>query len=196
MGVISDVAPNASGEVTVELSKGFSAPAGYINAMIIEAYNAGAESFTPSNLTAVGVSSSSVQLDWEDKSFDETAFEVYRSESSGGPFTLLGTSPADTPSFIDATANTGTIYYYQVRAIRPGGATDYSNVANGSPISFSVYININGDPAYDAPIPWNNLSSYPSDGHTYVGFKDENSNETGIRIYIEKTMDGFNGLGY
>ena len=195
MGVISDVAPNASGEVTVELSKGFGAPAGYINALIIEAYNAVAESFTPSNLTAVGVSSSSVQLDWEDKSFDETAFEVYRSESSGGPFTLLGTSPADTPSFIDATANTGTIYYYQVRAIRPGGATDYSNVANGSPISFSVYININGDPAYDAPIPWNNLSSYPSDGHTYVGFKDENSNETGIRIYIEKTMDGFNDWG-
>ena len=195
MGVISDVAPNASGEVTIELSKGFGAPAGYINAMIIEAYPAGSESFTPSNLTAVGISSSSVKLSWEDKSFDESEFEIYRSETSGGPYTLLGSSPTDTPTYTDATVSTGTIYYYQVRAIRPGGATGYSNEANGSPISFSVYININGDPAYDAPVPWNNLSSYPSDGHTYVGFKDENSNETGIRIYVEKTMDGFNDWG-
>lgn len=195
MGVISDVAPNAAGEVTVNLSKGYGAPAGYINAMIIEAYPASEQSFIPSNLTAVGASATDVQLNWEDKSFDETSFEVYRSETSGGPYTLLGSVPADSPAYTDATTSAGTIYYYQVRAIRPEGPTNFSNEANGSPILFSVYININGDPAYDAPIPWNNLSSFPSDGQTYVGFRDENSNETGIRLLFEKTMDGFNDWG-
>jgi hypothetical protein len=79
--------------------------------------------------------------------------------------------------------------------MRPQGATDFSNIANGAAILFSVLININGDIAYNAPAPWNNLGLYPSNDQLFTGFRDLNGNETGIRIFVEQTMSGFNDWG-
>src|SRR5690606_24276439 len=45
--------------------------------------------FAPTNLVANGVSTTQINLTWEDKSEDETNFEIHRSLSAEGPFTLL-----------------------------------------------------------------------------------------------------------
>ena len=196
MGVISDIAPDDNGHVYVELLKGANASAGYINAMIVEAYAADVSAFVPSNLEAVGVSQSSVQLSWEDRTPDESGFEVYRSDNGEtGIYSLLTTTGNNVTSFSDNTVAQGTIHHYKVRAVRPTGTTDFSNIANGAAILFSVMINVNGDPAYDAAIPWNNLGTFPSNGQLFTGFKDLNGNETGIKIFVEQTMSGFNDWG-
>src|SRR5690606_35082800 len=48
---------------------------------------------------------------------NETAFEVYRSQSKGGPYQLVGVSPSDSLSFIDNNLVANTKYYYIIRAI-------------------------------------------------------------------------------
>ncbi len=195
-GVISDIAADNNGYVYIELLKGPAAAAGYINSLVIEAVPADDDAFIPTNLTAVGSSQSAVQLSWDDRTPDESAFEIYRSDSDeNGVFNIIGTVGADITTYVDNTVVPGMIHYYKVRSLRPSGATDFSNVANGSAILFSVLININGDPAYNQSAPWNNLASYPSDGQLYTGFRDLNGNETGIRVFVEKTMSGFNDWG-
>lgn len=195
-GKIREVAPDQNGYVIIDVLKGQNAPAGYINAMIIEAVEADASAFIPSNLEAFGVSQSSVQLTWEDKTPDESGFEIYRSDNGeNGAFSLIHTTGSNVTTYTDNSIIPGTIHYYKVNALRPEGPTEFSNTANGSAILFSVLVNINGDPAYNEGIPWNNLASFPSDGQLYTGFKDLNGNETGIRMFVEKTMSGFNDWG-
>lgn len=81
----------------------------------------------PTNLTASAQSASSILLNWEDKSVNESSFEIIRSKSAEettdgtGTFQTIDatfTVPANVQQFLDNTAAAGTQYYYKVRAKR------------------------------------------------------------------------------
>ncbi len=79
----------------------------------------------PSILRAYSASSSRVNLRWDDVSEDETAFEIYRQNGSGG-MTLLDTVAESAQSFSDTTAtgnDTTTSYHYDVRACNASGCS-------------------------------------------------------------------------
>jgi hypothetical protein len=79
----------------------------------------------PSTLRAQSVSSSRVNLHWDDVSEDETAFEIYRQDGSGS-MTLLDTVAESAQSFSDTTAtgnDTTTSYHYDVRACNASGCS-------------------------------------------------------------------------
>ena len=82
----------------------------------------------PGNLVASVVSSSRVDLTWEDHSTTEDGFEIER--CAGNPcasFAKIGQTNANVVTFSDSTVGESTSYSYRVRAFNAGGASDYSN---------------------------------------------------------------------
>jgi large repetitive protein len=72
------------------------------------------------NLTAASVNQSSIQLDWSDNpnaAFNETGFEIYRSTTSGGPYTLVHITGPNVLQYLDAGLASGTTFFYIVRAV-------------------------------------------------------------------------------
>jgi hypothetical protein len=83
---------------------------------------------TPTGLTATP-GNSQVALSWTASS-DATSYNVYRSTSSGGPYTKLNSSPITTTTYTDAGVTSGTTYYYEVSAVN-----DYGESAMSGPVS-------------------------------------------------------------
>jgi hypothetical protein len=76
----------------------------------------------------VEVENGEIEVEWDDNSSDELAFELERSENSG-PFTLLATLPANTTEYVDPDVTAGRSYAYRVRATNAVGPSLYSNTA-------------------------------------------------------------------
>lgn len=86
----------------------------------------------PSGLNAIAAAGQN-NLTWTDNSSDETLFNVYRSTSNGftpGPTNLIGTSPANDPTFTDSNVSDLTQYYYKVLAVNAFGLSAESNQAS------------------------------------------------------------------
>lgn len=87
-----------------------------------------------SGLTVTPVSQSSLTLNWTDKpnpAYNETAFEVYRSATAGGPYTLIAKANADVVTYTDNGLTPNTTYYYIIRPVNNNGAAPVSAEANG-----------------------------------------------------------------
>jgi len=78
---------------------------------------------TPSNLTATAVSAKKIVLNWTDNSDDETGFEIYRSLSANGTFTIVGGVNANTTSYSDSSLDASTTYYYKIKSININGGS-------------------------------------------------------------------------
>jgi fibronectin type 3 domain-containing protein len=71
----------------------------------------------PKNFTATG-GTSGITLQWSaNTEADIAGYNVYRSASASGPFTKLNTTPITLLTYLDTTAPTGTISYYQLTAV-------------------------------------------------------------------------------
>ncbi len=87
----------------------------------------------PTGLTGTAVSSSQIDLDWDDNSENDLdSYRLYRSTTSGGPYDLV---IADL--VVSACSDTGlaesTTYYYVVTAVdTSGNESDNSNEANAT----------------------------------------------------------------
>ena len=70
----------------------------------------------PSRLTATAVSSSGIDLSWQDNSINETGFRVQRQRDGSSDWVPVGTAPANATNFSDAGLLSGTRYRYRVQA--------------------------------------------------------------------------------
>lgn len=139
-----------SDNAIVSTAKVFEAPAGTYRLRVTELYGCSSEfsaNYTVVNangvsglpdaaggLLALGASKTTMQVDWSDNptpANNETGFEVYRSTTAGGPYTLIGKTAADQVSFLDQGLNPNTSYYYIVRAVNANGASSNSAEATG-----------------------------------------------------------------
>ena len=84
----------------------------------------------PTGLNATALSSTQIELTWNDNANNETGFSVER--DGGGGFTAIASRPANATSFIDTTVAPGTFYNYRVRAVNTGVFSGYSNQANAT----------------------------------------------------------------
>jgi hypothetical protein len=85
----------------------------------------------PSDLVAVEMSSSRIDLRWKDNATNETAYTVERSPDGSTGWTVITDAlDADTTSYSDTGLSTNTQYYYRVKATNGTNASDYSNVAS------------------------------------------------------------------
>jgi hypothetical protein len=63
-----------------------------------------------------------VSLSWKASgSSDAVAYNIYRSNRSGGPYIKLGKVPATTTSYEDEAVTSGSTYYYVVTAVNSRG---------------------------------------------------------------------------
>jgi hypothetical protein len=197
LGVIDGIVASSTGDVSINVSKGAGASAGYVNGIIIEAFPVDQSEFNPTNLTAAGTSGTEITLTWSDNSPSETGYEIHRSTTGQeGSFSAVGTVGADINTFVDPVSASGSqIYYYKVRATTSGDPSEFTNVAKAGAVAFKIYVNISMDATFDAPAPWNNISTFGFTGTVYYGFKDANSRPTGLRMRIQHELEGSNNWG-
>jgi peptidyl-Asp metalloendopeptidase len=81
----------------------------------------------PADLYGSEISSSSLRLNWTDRSSDESGFVLERS-FDGVSFTQIASLPANTNSYVDTNLQATTLYNYRARAWNSTAYSGYSNV--------------------------------------------------------------------
>lgn len=91
----------------------------------------------PNNLT-VGVSNSNVlYLSWNGNNTGVTDFQIEKSLSASGPFSVIGSS-GNYFGYADSNVIGGTTYYYRVRACCNSNCSNYSNTASLEACTYST----------------------------------------------------------
>ncbi|HEX9046233.1 MAG TPA: LamG-like jellyroll fold domain-containing protein, partial [Verrucomicrobiae bacterium] len=85
----------------------------------------------PLNVIA-GAGDSQVALSW-DAATNASSYNIFRSLTSGGPYTLLTNLPAT--SFTDTAVTNGVMYYYVVHAVNVVGESPDSTEVSARPVS-------------------------------------------------------------
>jgi hypothetical protein len=85
----------------------------------------------PSNLTANAITSSRIDLTWQDNSDDETGFKIERKTGSGS-YSQIATVGAGVTSYSSTSLSAGTTYYYRVRAYKGTLNSDYCEEASAT----------------------------------------------------------------
>ena len=129
----------------------------------------------PSNLSAAALSPTKTGLVWQDRSSNETGFQVHRSTTGPrGRFALLVKTAANVTRYSNSGLSPSKQYCYKVRAFRRvGGQTSYSAFSNTACTT---------TPAA-GPFAPKNVYARPawSDG-VIVGWADNADNEDGYRV--------------
>ncbi|ELR73016.1 hypothetical protein C900_00096 [Fulvivirga imtechensis AK7] len=141
----------------------------------VEDYTANIEAGTtlaaPGNLTAVAVSSTQIDLAWNDNSTDEEGFEIQRSEN-GGTYISLTELNANTISYSDHNLQPATNYSYRIRARKQSTYSGFSNSASATthqPVSYCAVTNGNPSGQYIKRVKFgsiNNTTTYEADGYS------------------------------
>jgi transcriptional regulator CtsR len=143
----------------------------------------------PSDLTVNAISSSQINLTWQDNSSDETGFKIERKTGTGS-YSQIATVGAGVTSYSNSRLSANTTYYYRVMAYNDAGNSAYSNEASAttlppppsaptlkSPASASTVSNLT------PRLEWNASSgavSYGVQVATSSSFTNLIVNETGI----------------
>ena len=88
----------------------------------------------PTNFVATATGASSVALSWAASS-GATSYEVYRSTSLSGVYTLSAAA-GGTSAMDDLPLNVNTTYLYKVRAVGPSGSSSFSTVDAATTTTF------------------------------------------------------------
>jgi fibronectin type 3 domain-containing protein len=91
--------------------------------------NATVTSNAPTNLNAVAVTSSQINLSWTDNSTNETGFKISRS-TDGTTFTRIAIVPSNTTRYASIGLAASTKYYYRVCAYTSNKRSSFSNTAS------------------------------------------------------------------
>ncbi len=103
-----------------------------------------ASATTPATIPAPTLSSvvseTELRLQWSMDSWPTTridSYEIYRSTTSGGPYTKIDQVAGSISNYLDSTAAKNTEYFYVIKAKDISGAiSDYSNEVNGKMVTF------------------------------------------------------------
>ena len=83
----------------------------------------------PTHLTATALSSSRIDLAWQDNSSNETGFRVQRRVDGSDNWIEIGTTAANINTFSDEGLEPLTLYHYRVLAFSANAASEFSNEA-------------------------------------------------------------------
>jgi len=113
----------------------------------VRAYNAGGNSASsneenattppnppdaPSNLAAVAISTSEIELTWEDNSSLESGFKIERKIGASSAYSEINSVGDDQTDYSDVDLAANTNYFYRVKAYNSGGNSAPSNESNAT----------------------------------------------------------------
>ena len=126
---------------------------------------------TPSNLNALALSQTEIQVEWKDNATNESGYQIFRSLSGNtGTFALIATTLPDAEIYVDQGLTSKTTYYYQIRANAASGASPFTN-----PVSETTLSN--------APESPSDLVALPISGtEVQLNWTDNATNEGGFII--------------
>lgn len=91
----------------------------------------------PSNLTATAVSTSQINLTWQDNSTNETGFRVERSPNNV-TWAQIASVGLNVTHYANTGLNCGSTYFYRVRAYNATGNSPYSNTGTETTVACPV----------------------------------------------------------
>ncbi len=133
----------------------------------------------PSNLAATAVSSSQINLSWQDNSTNEKGFKIKRKNGLNGIYTAIATVGANVTNYADTGIVDGGTRYYAVWAYNDNGESAYSD-------EVSAYVS--GSNPNPPAAPSNLTTQIGSDPICLGGFEiklnwfDNSNNESGFKI--------------
>ena len=84
----------------------------------------------PSSLTATGVSTSQIQLAWDDPNASENGYQIERSPNGVTGFVLVATVAKNVTAYVSSGLSPATTYFHRVRATgKQNSVSPYSPVA-------------------------------------------------------------------
>lgn len=86
-------------------------------------------------LPAIAQTAHNITLGWAADASATGGFLIFRGTTSGGPYTQIGTVPANTLTYVDSTGVAGTQYFYVIAAIdtaTPPDQSAYSTQVSGT----------------------------------------------------------------
>ena len=133
----------------------------------------------PSNLEAIAISSTRIDLVWRDNSDNELGFKIERNTVVGGSYTEIGIVDADITTYSDIGVSPDTTYYYKVRAYNKGGNSDYTSLASAT------------TPILTPPNAPSNLAATAiASGRIDLDWWDNLDNEAGFKIERKEGAEG------
>ncbi|MEP6583198.1 MAG: PA14 domain-containing protein, partial [Ginsengibacter sp.] len=99
----------------------------------------------PNGLAGTVLSSSKISLTWNDRSTNETGFEIWRSIATNTNYLLLKKLSANTTSqvtYVDSGLYANVKYYYQVRAVGVGGYSAYTSAINKTTLNTAPVVSV------------------------------------------------------
>jgi PKD repeat protein len=90
----------------------------------------------PTQLAATALSSSAIRLTWTDTSTREVGYEIERSLSGSGGWSLIAVTAVNATSYQNNGLAASTRYYYRMRSVGPKGAHSlYSDVVSATTLA-------------------------------------------------------------
>ncbi|EHQ91191.1 cell wall-binding repeat-containing protein [Desulfosporosinus youngiae] len=132
----------------------------------------------PTGLTATAESSSEIYLDWDSVS-NATSYYVYRSTTSSGTYSKIGT--ATSSRYTDSDLESDTTYYYKVKTVRNSKTSEYSSK------DYAKTLDSDEDDSLSAPTDLR--ASAESSSEIYLDW-DSVSNATSYYVYRSTTSSG------
>ena len=126
---LNGLQPDINGNITFTMAKAANTPVGYLNALVINSVlDDGTIPLIPSSLIAESTGNG-VQLSWDDASYNENNFQLYRSLNQASGYALIKTTAANATGYLDTSARSGKQYYYKLLASNAYGNSAYSSIA-------------------------------------------------------------------
>jgi len=180
---INGITPDVNGSITVNVNKASGAYGAALNAIQIFEYDVTerASLSAPTGLTAEGLSASAIRLNWTAVSETRTGFQIWRSNTANGTYSLVGTVAGNVSTFTNSGLPANTTYYYKVRAVNNTYYSGYSNIAGASTVSYVVNLQFNGSASDAVNDPaWNSTNFKVYDGFTMSNLTNSLGQGTGI----------------
>jgi hypothetical protein len=118
----------------------------------------------PGGLGATALTHAQVSVTWVDNASNEQSYEIERSTTgSGGPYSFLARTAANTTTFTDMAVSPSATYCYRVRAHNAAGYSGYADPACATtPAQSNTALDLNGTNAYVTfgPAPALGLSQF------------------------------------
>jgi transcriptional regulator CtsR len=138
----------------------------------------------PSDLEITDITSSAIELAWEDNSTDETGFKIER-KKSGGSYSQIATVDENDTTYTASGLINDTKYYFRVRAYNDAGYSDYSNEVSAT----------TEDASEDTPdAPFSLEATAVSSSKAKLTWEDSSDNETGFKIERKKSGGSYSQI--